>query len=367
MALERDNQWDIRVHVPTAIALNNFIGRVNALFATGKIKYVTIGGVERAGSAGTNHVHVALCLQNQTSKQSVISQYIVNRADGYNVQKRDRSVSFEHWLKYHRKTATKINPEETVLLELGTRPRDRRADYYTPAERDEAAEGARNRKYEQWKERRALMEADDYNELDYKYPGFRWSSAGINMQREVLKQKTHELNQPLNGPLNNWIIWGPTGTGKSSSVNLLYPNAYKKQKGSQYWDGYDLTNPDHGVVWIDEFSSETLKTIAGKQDGGFEFLKELCDRYPVTVDEKYTKGYKIRPKSIIITMNEHPSSLLPKRAIEINKAALWRKCHIIHITEWLKKHRLTCTAQGVKSLDQSGSETEDERLSPSVL
>ena len=78
-------------------------------------------------------------------------------------------------------------------------------------------------------------------------------------------------------------------------------------------------------------SKETLKTMAGKVDGGFEFLKELGDRYPVTVDEKYTKGYKIRPKTIIITMNEHPTSLLPDRATEVNKQALYRKFKIMQV------------------------------------
>ena len=171
------------------------------------------------------------------------------------------------------------------------------------------------------------------------------------MAREVLKQSEDEYTRPISGPLTNFIIWGPTGTGKSSSVSLLYPNAYKKQKGSQFWDAYDRKNPDHAVVWIDEFSKETLKTIAGKPDGGFEFLKELGDRYPVTVDEKYTKGYKIRPRMLLITMNEHPSSLLPKRAVEVNKAALYRKFKILHVSEWLKMNNLTCTPHGCKYLD----------------
>lgn len=341
----RDSQWDIRVNVPTPTALSNLLAHYQEKWATGKIKYISVSGVEETNNTAA-HVHVALVLNNQTSKAAIVNQYVLMRNDGYHVQPRDRTRSFADWIAYHRKVATKKNPEELILMEYGTIPRDRRADYLTHEQREEVQEGVRNKRYEQWKERRELLENEDFDQLDFKYPGFRWSSAGMNMQREVLKQKTTELNQPLNGPLNNYIIWGPTGTGKSSSISMLYPNAYKKQKGSQYWDGYDLTNPDHGVVWIDEFSKETLKTIAGKPDGGFEFLKELCDRYPVTVDEKYTKGYKIRPKSIIITMNEHPVSLLPARAIEINKAALFRKCKILYVDDWLKMNNLKCTTEG---------------------
>ena len=163
------------------------------------------------------------------------------------------------------------------------------------------------------------MVCGQWEQLDVEFPGFIYSSMGQSMKREVLKQSNDEFCKPLTGPLENYIIWGPSGSGKSSSVALLYPDCYKKQKGTQYWDGYDKTDPNHAIVWIDEMSKETLATITGKVDGGFEFLKELADRYPVTVDEKYTKGYKIRPRKIIITMNEHPTSLLPDRAVEVNK------------------------------------------------
>lgn len=346
----RDSQWDLRINVPTSHDLSVLLAKYADIVQCQRIRFLTVSGVEQVNGTA-DHVHVALVLENATSRSAVISRFVPVREHGYHVQPRDRTRSFQDWLKYHRKVETKKNVNELVLMEHGTPPRDRRADYQSLEERNEAEESARNRRYQQWQERKRLIEDSDWEQLDFKYPGFRWSSAGMNMQREVLKQRTSELNAPLRGPLNNWIIWGSTGTGKSSSIALLFPDAYKKQKGSQFWDGYDITNPDHSVVWIDEFSKETLKTIAGKPDGGFEFLKELCDRYPVTVDEKYTKGYKIRPKSVIITMNEHPDSLLPRRAVEVNKAALYRKCRIIHVSEWLKLHNLRCTNQGCEYIE----------------
>jgi hypothetical protein len=203
-----------------------------------------------------------------------------------------------------------------------------------------------NIKAQEWARRRQLMVLDDFETLDKEFPGFQYTSAGRHMRSDVLKQSNKGAGT-LTGALQNYIIYGPSGTGKSSSVALLWPNCYKKQKGSQYWDAYDKSNPDHGVVWIDEMSKETLATLTGKMDGGFEFLKELGDRYPVTVDEKYTKGYKIRPRQIIITMNEHPHSLLPDRAVEINKEALRRKFRILHVSDWLNMHGLICTNKGV--------------------
>ena len=187
-------------------------------------------------------------------------------------------------------------------------------------------------KAENWKRKKILIQQREWDLLDEEFPGFIYSSMGQTMKREVLKQSNDKYTKPLLGKLKNFIIWGPSGSGKSSSVALLYPNCYKKQKGTQYWDSYDKTNVDHSIVWIDEMSKETLATMTGKADGGFEFLKELADRYPVTVDEKYTKGYKIRPKTLIITMNEHPNSLLPARAIEVNKQALYRKFKILYVS-----------------------------------
>jgi len=209
---------------------------------------------------------------------------------------------------------------------LGTLPRKHRT--LTEDQKKEEMELRRTKRFDEWQRRKQLMINQEWDKLDIEFPGFIWTSAGQNMKREVLKQQDDEYTEKLEGPLNNFIIWGPSGTGKSSSVSLLYPRCYKKQKGTQFWDAYDKTNPDHAVVWIDEMSKETLKTITGKPDGGFEFLKELGDRYAVTVDEKYTKGYKIRPKMIIITMNEHPETLLPQRAKEVNKQALYRKFNI---------------------------------------
>jgi predicted AAA+ superfamily ATPase len=201
---------------------------------------------------------------------------------------------------------------------MGTFPNQQRRKR-TLEEKEQEMDEKKKAKYDDWKRKKYLMTMNMWDELDMEFPGFIWSSMGQSMKREVMKQANDEFTKPLQGKLNNYIIWGGSGTGKSSSVNLLYPNCYKKQKGSQYWDAYDKTNPDHSTVWIDEMSKETLATLTGKPDGGFEFLKELADRYPVTVDEKYTKGYKIRPKRVIITMNEHPTSLLPERATEVNK------------------------------------------------
>lgn len=347
--MERASQWDIRLNVPTAESVDQVVMNIQRLYEKDNIVYVHVSNVEKSTTSEQEHVHIALILQNRTTKNSIIRKYVNNVKHGYYVSARDTKMSVEDWVAYHAKPDTKINPEQPFLFVAGRLPNVRRT--ITPEERETRLQDKRNEKAEQWARRKELMIAQDWDTLDEEFPGFIWSTSGQNMKREVLKQANDEYTEPLQGELSNYIIWGPSGSGKSSSISLLYPNCYKKQKGTQYWDAYDRTNPDHAVVWIDEMSKETLKSLTGKSDGGFEFLKELGDRYAVTVDEKYTKGYKIRPKMVIITMNEHPESLLPNRAIEVNKQALYRKFNILYVSEWLAKNKLKNTKTGVVRLE----------------
>lgn len=347
--MERASQWDIRINVPTESDVNQVVTNIKNRYEMDNIVYVHVSGVEKSSTSEQRHVHIALILQNKTSKNSIIRRFVNNPTHGYYVAARDMKMDIDAWIAYHAKRDTKEDPDVPFLYQAGRLPRKR--TNVTAAEREERAKKAKSLKTQQWERRRELVQKQEWELLDEEFPGFIWSTAGQNMKRELLKQTNDEYNEPLQGPLNNFIIWGASGTGKSSSISLLYPECYKKQKGTQYWDAYDRKDPNHTVVWIDEFSKETLKTLCGKPDGGFEFLKELADRYPVTVDEKYTKGYKIRPKMIVITMNEHPDTLLPKRAVEVNRKAMYRKFKILHITDWLRMNNLRNTPQGVQFID----------------
>ena len=336
---QRSDQFDIRLNIyePNPQAwLDKFIVKVDKYVATGSVRYIhvsapEVGDVPGRSSYGKMHVHIALVLYNYTTKHSIVRRF-TQEGYGWYVEPRDKSKPIQGWIDYHSKSRTKVDQNKPPLeYKYGTLPKDR-AKRKSPEEMTPLEEARSKKKQEDWSRKKYLMQLLDWDQLDEEFPGFIYSSMGQTMKREVLKQSNDKYTKPLLGKLKNFIIWGPSGSGKSSSVALLYPNCYKKQKGTQYWDSYDKTNVDHSIVWIDEMSKETLATMTGKADGGFEFLKELADRYPVTVDEKYTKGYKIRPKTLIITMNEHPNSLLPARAIEVNKQALYRKFKILYVS-----------------------------------
>lgn len=96
-------------------------------------------------------------------------------------------------------------------------------------------------------------------------------------------------------PPRNWktdvtVIWGPTGTGKSSYCHTLFPTAYWKSK-SEWWDGYD----GQEVVIIDEFYGWLP----------YDYMLRLLDRYPMSVE---IKGSHVQflAKKIIITSNKSP-------------------------------------------------------------
>lgn len=346
---QRSDQFDIRINILDEQHVADLVSIVKYLYECGFARYISITSVEvgdnpKISSFEKQHVHIALCCYNYTSKGSIIKKFVIRGTNWY-IEPRDKKKSINGWISYHSKSRTKLDPHMPFLFQAGALPGEsknmqKNNEGHDPNEMD----AKKKEKYLQWQRRKELMYALNWDQLDREFPGFIWTSQGQAMKREVLKQSNEGLENL--SVLENFIIWGDSGTGKSSSVVLLYPNCYKKQKGSQYWDGYDKMNPDHDTVWIDEMSKETLATLTGKVDGGFEFLKELADRYPVTVDEKYTKGFKIRPKRVIITMNEHPTSLLPDRAIEVNKRALYRKFKILHISDWLNLNGLLLTSNG---------------------
>ncbi len=340
----RSDQFDIRVNLwenKEKEHISYLDSLIRSEFNAERLRYGHISGIEVGDnpeytSFQKKHVHIAVVLFNPTSKGSMIKKYCKN-AFGWYCEPRNKALPLAGWLLYHGKRKTKEQDEPDFKLQVGSLPRCSAKRH--PEAMESEIDPKRQKKIEEWRRRKQLVQMEDWDTLEIEFPGFQWTTQCKNMKLELLKQKSTKWTKTLD-TLDNYIIWGDSGIGKSASIEYLYPNCYKFQKGTQYWDGYDRTNPDHSVVWIDEMSRETLDTITGKVKGGFDFLKELGDRYAIQVDTKYIPGMKIRPAKIIITMNEFPTSLLPDRAYDVNCRALYRKFKILHGSEWLALNNL---------------------------
>lgn len=89
-----------------------------------------------------------------------------------------------------------------------------------------------------------------------------------------------------------WVLYGPSGTGKSRFVASMWPDAFWKIPGEKWWDGYDR----HETVVLDDFKDGDLRLTD---------LQRLLDRYPLWVEVK-GGAVPMLAKRYVITSNNHP-------------------------------------------------------------
>jgi hypothetical protein len=99
------------------------------------------------------------------------------------------------------------------------------------------------------------------------------------------------MKKPPPAEVKCFWIHGPTGTGKSHSVETTFPDCYKKPMDDLKW--FDLYQ-DEDVIYLEDMD------IYQKKWGGL--LKRLADKWPMMASIKGTMRY-IRPKTVIVTSN----------------------------------------------------------------
>lgn len=87
------------------------------------------------------------------------------------------------------------------------------------------------------------------------------------------------------------VLWGPTGCGKSRWAHDMFPEAYIKTPGNEWWDGYR----GQAVIILDEFYGQIKH----------EYMLKLMDRYRLELEVK--GGYtRISAQLLVITSNADP-------------------------------------------------------------
>lgn len=161
---------------------------------------------------------------------------------------------------------------------------------FTPNKIEEMIENAKrpDHKLDKRKIGLHLIQGTKLSELVLIYPALIFDYGKLKDNVLSFKQDT-QCSGSLDTLEHEWI-WGPTGVGKSKSVNDNYPEHFKKSK-EIFWDSYQFED----VVVLEDVD-ETWEDVLWE-------LKVWADHYPFAAKIKHKPSIKIRPKKIVVTSN----------------------------------------------------------------
>ena len=79
---------------------------------------------------------------------------------------------------------------------------------------------------------------------------------GLTSLRQQLKLDADRRSFGPEGP-EVWVLWGPSGTGKSRFVAVRWPDAFWKAPESKWWDGYS----GQETVVLDDFKDYAMPLV----------------------------------------------------------------------------------------------------------
>ena len=79
---------------------------------------------------------------------------------------------------------------------------------------------------------------------------------GLTSLRQQLKLDADRRSFGPEGP-EVWVLWGPSGTGKSRFVAACWPDAFWKAPESKWWDGYS----GQETVVLDDFKDYAMPLV----------------------------------------------------------------------------------------------------------
>ncbi len=158
-----------------------------------------------------------------------------------------------------------------------------------------------------------------------------------------------------------WILWGPTGTGKTRLVRdyfkeeelyILPPNS---GTNNVFFDFYDPRQ--HRAVLIDDFYGYWK----------WSAMLQICDRYPMQVQTRNSSPTYFFPEHLIFTSNRSPESWYPN----MNYKTLKRRIHEVHhFPEWkwgAYRHTVYFDGQLGARRQSTESESMDKQSSTSSI
>nr|WAE43084.1 MAG: replication associated protein [Cressdnaviricota sp.] len=330
-------------HYRTNNVTEENMNRIKGLNELPEIDWVVISNPHEGQCLKGVHTHVAIkfksCVRLNKAKQLILE----NKESNYYLQAKYRHSSLESFLNYITKTGIywssiiveKILKKEETMKENKEKKNEINEIY------KERIKRAKNQEWDWFEENEAKWTlSTEFSKLYAKY------------------NQAKNIDDTINGELENYWIYGTSGTGKSSVIQYLYPDRYKKLTSNEKWDGYSTYNEGHKIVHIDELNN--FKDIDIGLEG-LAGLKRMADRNPFNVRKNYSAELtSIRPKSFYITSNYKPSQLFQNlRPGEVNNIeteieCINRKFKVMHISEFLYMHKLKCVPnKGIYPVDDN--------------
>ena len=208
----------------------------------GQVKYIT-GQLER-GESG--NVHLQYIVQFTTAK----------RLNGVRAAVNDQT----HWEPIYGSIAQ----ARAYVTKEATR-------IDGPWEYGQIAASGKRRGYDEAVD--AVMQGTPLQRVAREFPGI-WVAHGRGLI-DLRKQLGLDADRRSFGPEGPevWVLWGPSGTGKSRFVAKRWPKAFWKSPEAKWWDGY----AGQEVVVLDDFKDYAMPLVD---------LQRLLDWYPLWVEVK---------------------------------------------------------------------------------
>jgi len=297
-----------------------------------RIDWIVISNPHEGECLKGIHIHVAIKFKISERKSKARNVIIDKGESNYYLEPKYKNSTIEQFMSYIIKTGIHWSNMTIETFEN-----------MEPKKKEENKKINTNELYKDRIKRAKAQDWEWFEENDTK-----WSLSAEYQKLYAKYNQSKNIVTSLKGSdIKNYWIWGKSGTGKSSSIQYLYPDRYMKLLDNKTWDGFSNDNKGHEIVHIDELNSfndikEGLRGLAG--------LKCMADVNPFNVRKNYgNETISIRPKSFIITSNYNPSQLLTNLNkydnvvnLEIELEALRRKFNILHISEWLQLKGLIC-------------------------
>lgn len=323
-----DRQWDVRVNVQEDAYLENLLESIVLENAAGKFKYVLVGGLEIGTRSNQSdykvrHVHIAVIFHNRASKSSIIKNWGIIEGNGYYMVPRNREMPYKGWRDHHIKPFSKVseNEKDWILYEQGELPKDTKA-----VQRTERGPEEKKRKIDEViMDMKEMMEAGKDSEAMAKYPrNFLIYGARI---KATIQQKIHSRGDTQRNP-HIWLHGYP-GSGKTTLMELIFPNSFKKDLSNRF---FDLLDPEHHKeVLLNDVDPDNVERL------GVQFFKTICDEGGFTIDQKYKTPQPVKVTALV-TSNFSIPECIPDdcKNIEVTKVALFRRFWHIQNHELLR-------------------------------